>query len=356
MGKTLMKGNEAIARAAILSGIDAYFGYPITPQNEIPEYLSKLMFEAGKVFVQAESEVAAINMVYGAAAAGFRTMTSSSSPGIALKQEGITYLCGAELPAVVVSVMRGGPGLGSITPSQGDYNQATRGGGNGDYHVIVFAPETIQETIDIMKEAFDIADYYRNPVMILVDGMIGQMMETVDLTKPVKKRFLPEKDWAANGTSRHSKRNVVNSLYIESDILEAHNLALKKKYDKVVINDTRYELINMEDPDYVIVAFGTMSRICRSAIEMLAEKKIRVGIIRPISLWPFPNVAFENLDAPHLKGILDVEMNLGQMLTDVLVANNGKYPVGFFGRAGGVVPEPEEVVDAILHFKNRVVK
>ena len=356
MAKQLMKGNEAIARAAMLGGLDAFFGYPITPQNEVPEYLSRYMLEEGKVFVQSESEVAAINMVYGAAAAGFRAMTSSSSPGIALKQEGITYLCGSELPCVICSVMRGGPGLGSIQPSQGDYNQATRGGGNGDYHVIVFAPETIQETIDIMKEAFDIADYYRNPVMILVDGLIGQMMESVDLTKPVKKRFLPEKDFATTGTNHHSRRNVVNSLYLESAELEAHNLALKKKYDKVVINDTRYELINMEDPDYVIVAFGTMSRVCRSAIETLAEKKIRVGIIRPISLWPFPNRAFETMDAPHLKGILVVEMNLGQMLTDVIVANNGKYPIGFYGRAGGVVPDPSDVVNAIGHFKDLVVK
>ena len=357
MGKILMKGNEAIARAAMLGGLDAFFGYPITPQNEVPEYLSKYMLEEGKVFVQAESEVAAINMVYGAAAAGFRAMTSSSSPGIALKQEGITYLCGSELPAVITSVMRGGPGLGSIQPSQGDYNQATRGGGNGDYHVIVFGPETIQETIDILKEAFDVADYYRNPVMVLVDGLIGQMMESVDLTKPVKKRFLPAKDWAANGTKNHpSRRNVVNSLYLESSELEAHNLALKKKYDLVAANETRWEAVNMEDPDYVIVAFGTMARVCRSAIETLAAKNVRVGMIRPITLWPFPSKAFETLQAPHLKGILTVEMNYGMMLTDVLVANNGKYPVGFYGRAGGVVPDPEEVVRAILTFNDRVVK
>jgi 2-oxoglutarate ferredoxin oxidoreductase subunit alpha len=357
MGKILMKGNEAIARAAMLGGLEAFFGYPITPQNEVPEYLSRYLLEEGKVFVQAESEVAAINMVYGAAAAGFRTMTSSSSPGIALKQEGITYLCGSELPCVISSVMRGGPGLGSIQPSQGDYNQATRGGGNGDYHVIVFGPETIQETIDILKEAFDIADYYRNPVMVLVDGLIGQMMESVDLTKPVKKRFLPEKDYAANGTKNHpGERHIINSLYLESNELERHNLVLKKKYDLVAANETRVELINMEDPDYVLVAFGTMARVCRSAIEKLAEKNIRVGMIRPISLWPFPSKVFETMEAPHLKGILCVEMNLGMMLTDVLVANNGRHPVGFFGRAGGVVPDPDEVVDAVMHFSERVVK
>jgi len=356
MGKILMKGNEAIARAAMLGGLDCFFGYPITPQNEVPEYLSRYMIEEGKVFVQAESEVAAINMVYGAAAAGFRAMTSSSSPGIALKQEGITYLCGSELPAVITSVMRGGPGLGSIQPSQGDYNQATRGGGNGDYHVLVFGPETIQETIDILKEAFDIADYYRNPVMVLVDGLIGQMMEGVDLNKPVKKRFLPEKDFAANGTKNHSQRHIVNSLYLESNELEKHNLSLKKKYDLMTANETRYEFVNMEDPDYVLVAFGTMARICRSAIEKLAGMNIRVGMIRPISLWPFPHKAFEAIEAPHLKGILTVEMNLGMMLTDVLVANNGKYPVGFYGRAGGVVPDPDEVVEAILHFQERRVK
>ncbi|NLF48206.1 MAG: 3-methyl-2-oxobutanoate dehydrogenase subunit beta, partial [Acholeplasmataceae bacterium] len=239
MAKTLMKGNEAIAVAAMMGGLDAYFGYPITPQNEVSEYLAKHLLPNGKVFLQAESEVAAINMVYGAAAAGKRVMTSSSSPGIALKQEGISYIAAAELPCVIVSVMRGGPGLGGIQPSQSDYYQATRGGGNGDYQVIVFAPETIQETIDTLKEAFDIADYYRNPVMVLVDGLIGQMMESVDLEKQSKKRFLPNKDWAVSGTKNHPGRNIVNSLFLDPQQLENHNIHLQEKYQLIKKNETK---------------------------------------------------------------------------------------------------------------------
>jgi len=353
--KILMKGNEAIALAAIKGGVDAFFGYPITPQNEIPEYLSRYMFEQGKVFLQAESEVAAINMVYGAAASGARVMTSSSSPGIALKQEGISYMAGSELPCVIVSVMRGGPGLGGIQPSQADYNQATRGGGNGDYHVIVFAPESIQETVDVMKEAFDIADYYRNPVMVLVDGLIGQMMEAVDFSKPVPKRFLPPKDWAAGGMASHAGRNTICSLYLDPYELEDHNLKLQKKYLQATANETRFELINMEDPDYVIVAYGTMARICRSAIDILAKKKLKVGIIRPISLWPFPKAPLKNISR-NCKGILVCEMSLGQMIDDVRIANEGALPIAFFGRTGGVVPEPEEVADAILDFDKRRVE
>jgi len=350
--KVLMKGNEAIALAAVKGGVEAYFGYPITPQNEISEYLSKYMLEQGKVFLQAESEVAAINMVYGAAASGARAMTSSSSPGIALKQEGISYMAGSELPAVIVSVMRGGPGLGGIQPSQADYYQATRGGGNGDYHTIVFAPESIQETVDVMKEAFDIADYYRNPVMILVDGLIGQMMEAVDFTKPIPKRFLAPKDWAAGGMNGHAGRNTICSLYLDPNELEAHNLKLQKKYQQAASNETRCELVNMDDPDYVIVAYGTMARVCRSAIEILAKKKLNVGMIRPISVWPFPKAPFKAISR-NCKGILVCEMSLGQMVDDVRIANNGALPVGFFGRAGGIVPEPEEVADAILNFDKR---
>jgi len=350
MSKVLMKGNEAIASAAIKGGCDAFFGYPITPQNEIPEYLSKYLNEHGKVFVQAESEIAAINMVYGAAGAGARVMTSSSSPGIALKQEGITYIAGAKLPCVIVSVMRGGPGLGSIQPSQGDYNQATRGGGNGDYHVIVFAPETIQETIDTMKEAFDIADYYRNPVMVLIDGLIGQMMESVDFDRPVKQRFLPPKDWAATGMRNHPGKNVINSLYLEPKELEEHNNLLHKKYQSVIQNETKYEMINMQDPDYVIVAYGTMSRVARSAIEILGKKKIKVGIIRPISLWPFPKAPFKEIGS-NCKGILVSEMSMGQMVGDVQIANNGRLPIAFYGRSGGVVPEPEEIASAVQNFE-----
>ena len=355
MPKTLMKGNEAVAIASIAGGLDAFFGYPITPQNEISEYLSKYLKAAGKVFLQAESEVAAINMVYGAAGAGKRVMTSSSSPGIALKQEGISYITGAELPCVIVSVMRGGPGLGGIQPSQADYYQATRGGGNGDYHVIVFAPESIQEVIDTLKEAFDIADYYRNPVMVLMDGLLGQMMETVDLNRPVKKRFLPEKDFATTGMGTHKGRNIVNSLHIDPQELENHNLKLQQKYLKVIKNEVKYELVNMENPKFVIVAYGTMARICRTAIDMLGKLGISVGMIRPISLWPYPKEAFDKIPA-SVQGILCCEMSLGQMLDDVRISNNGRFPVGFFGRTGGMMPEPEEIVEAIRSFDERVVK
>ena len=354
MSKVLMKGNEAIAKAAMKAGLDCYFGYPITPQNEVPEYLSKLMPDAGKVFVQAESEVAAINMVYGAAGSGKRVMTSSSSVGIALKQEGISYIAGAELPCVIGSVMRGGPGLGSIQPSQGDYYQATRGGGNGDYHVIVFAPESVQETVDLMKEAFDVADIYRNPVMILADGLIGQMMEAVDLDRPVKKRDLPKKTWAATGTKDHEGRNIINSLFLNANDLEQHNLKLQRKYKEVTKNEVKYEMINMENPDYVIVAYGTTARICRSSIEILKENGINVGMIRPISLWPYPKKAFD-LIPDGVKGLMVVEMSLGQMLDDVLISDKGRHKVAFYGRAGGIVPEPEEIVEAIMTFDERLV-
>ena len=356
MAKVLMKGNEAIALAAIKGGADAFYGYPITPQNEIPEYLSKHMLANGKVFLQAESEVSAINMVYGAAGAGKRVMTSSSSPGIALKQEGISYITAAELPCLIVSVMRGGPGLGSIQPSQGDYYQATRGGGNGDYHLIVFAPESIQETIDVIKESFDIADYYRNPVMVLVDGLIGQMMESVDFDRPVRERFLPNKDWATTGTKDHpGRRNVANSLYLDPQALENHNIHLNEKYKLIKKNETKFELVNFDNPEYVIVAYGTMARICRSAIEMLKKEGIEVRMIRPITLFPYPEKAFDQIPA-NAKGILTCELSMGQMLDDVLIANNGRHKVGFFGRAGGMLPDPEEIVAAIRNFNERVVK
>ncbi len=349
MSKQLLKGNQAIALAAVQAGVDAYFGYPITPQNEVPEYLSKYLPEAGKVFVQAESEVAAINMVYGAAGAGKRAMTSSSSVGIALKQEGLSYICGSELPCLIVSVMRSGPGLGGIQPSQADYYQATRGGGNGDYHLIVYAPESIQETIHYIKEGFDVADIYRNPVMILIDGLIGQMMESVDMDVPYTPRKLPEKTWAAMGKKYHSGQNVINSLSLNPDHLEKHNLDLQAKYNLVRKNEVRYELINMENPDYVIVAYGSMARIARSAIETLGEKGIHVGMIRPITVWPFPKEAFAKIPST-CKGILVVEMSLGQMVDDVEIANRGKFPVAFYGRAGGNVPDPTEVEQAILNF------
>jgi len=353
MSKKLLKGSEAIALTAVKAGVDAYFGYPITPQNEIPEYLSKYLPEAGKVFVQAESEIAAINMVYGAAGAGKRSMTSSSSVGIALKQEAISYLCGSEIPCLIVSVMRGGPGLGGIQPSQSDYYQATRGGGNGDYHVIVLAPESIQETVNLIKEGLDISDIYRNPVMILIDGLIAQMMESVDLDQPVKQRVLPKKDWATIGTKYHAGRNTLSSLSLSPTQLENHNLDLQAKYDKVKRNEVSYELINMEHPDYVIVAYGSVARIARSAIVSLKEVGINVGMIRPISLWPFPKEAFNKIPAT-CRGILVTEMSLGQMIDDVEIANKGRFPVAFYGRTGGVVIEPEEIRDAIENFKKWV--
>jgi 2-oxoglutarate ferredoxin oxidoreductase subunit alpha len=313
------------------------------------------MPEAGRVFVQAESEVAAINMVYGAAGAGKRVMTSSSSVGIALKQEGISYIAGSELPCVIVSVMRAGPGLGGISPSQGDYFQATRGGGNGDYRVVVLAPESIQETVDLMKQAFDIADHYRNPVMVLADGLIGQMMETVDLDKPVKKRHIEPKEYATTGTDYHEGRNVINSLGLDPVVQEKHNIALNNKYKEIIKHEVQYEMINMENAEYVIVAYGTTARISRSAIEQLHDKGIRVGLIRPISLWPYPKKAFD-LIPKSVKGILVAEMSMGQMIDDVMISNKGRLPIAFFGRAGGIVPQPEEIVDAILHFEDKVVE
>ncbi|HHX00365.1 MAG TPA: 3-methyl-2-oxobutanoate dehydrogenase subunit VorB [Acholeplasmataceae bacterium] len=346
MSRVLMKGNEAIAVAAIKGGCDAFFGYPITPQNEIPEYLSKHMKANGKVFLQAESEIASINMVYGAAGAGARVMTSSSSPGIALMQEGITYLAGAELPCVIVNVMRGGPGLGGIQPAQSDYNQITRGGGNGDYNVMSYAPENLQETVDIIKGAFDTADYYRNPVMIAVDGLIGQMMEPVDLDKASQKRVMPAKDWAASGGHTGKDRRVITSLYLDPKQLEEHNLKLYRKYQEIIKNEQKYELINVKDAEYLIVAYGTMARICRSSIEILREEGIKVGMIRPITIWPFPEKAFKDL-SKNLKEILVCELSLGQMIQDVKLSVEGRYPVSFFGRTGGMLPEPEDIVRAL---------
>ncbi len=344
MSKVLKKGNEAIALAAVLGGCEAFFGYPITPQNEIPEFLSHYMKEKGLVFVQAESEVAAINMVYGASGAGARVMTSSSSPGIALKQEGISYLAGAELPCVIVNVMRGGPGLGGIQPSQADYKQITRGGGNGDYYVIAYAPENLQETVDILKESFDIADQYRNPVMIAVDGMIGQMMESVDFDRPVPKRGPFSKPYATRGAKE--KRTYITSLDLDARKLEEHNIKLAKKYQSIIDNEQRYELINLENAEIVIVAYGTMARICRSTIDLLAKEGIKVGLIRPITIWPFPQKAFSFIPKTT-KTLLCAEMSMGQMLDDVKIANNGKLRVEFFGRSGGMVPTPEEIAVAI---------
>ncbi|MCD5414156.1 MAG: 3-methyl-2-oxobutanoate dehydrogenase subunit VorB [Clostridiales bacterium] len=343
MDKVLMKGNEAIAEAAIKAGCDCFFGYPITPQNEVPEYMAKHMAKSGGVFIQAESEVAAINMVYGASGAGFRVMTSTSSPGMALKQEGISYLVGAELPAVIVNISRGGPGLGSIQSSQSDYFQVTRGGGNGDYRIIVFAPSSIQEAVDLTAKAFDLADYYRNPVIVLGDGMIGQMMEPVEFYL-TKNRTLPTKDWATTGTNGERKPNIINSLALVSEDLERHNYKLQKKYDEMEEKEVMYETHKMQGAEIVLVAYGTTSRITKNAIDSLRESGIKAGLIRPITLWPFPNKAFNEIPKPA-KSILVVEMSMGQMIDDVRIANEGRLPIHFHGRPGGMIPTPEEIVE-----------
>lgn len=347
MEKELWKGNEAIAEAAIRAGCDAYFGYPITPQSEVPEYMSLHMAEHGRIFVQSESELAAINMVYGAAGSGMRAMTSSSSPGISLKQEGITYLAGAELPAVIVNCMRGGPGLGTIQPGQGDYYQATRGGGNGDYRTVVLAPSNVQEAVDFVQEAFDIADQYRNPVVVLADGLIGQMMEPI-VWHEVPKRDLPPKDWAASGRHGRDHTNIINSLYIDPDECDHHNVHLEEKYQAMKKNEVRWEERDCEDAELVITAYGTPARIALTALELLREEGIKAGLFRPITLWPFPEKALHDLAGEdHVKVILDVELSSsGQMLDDVRLAVEGQKPIRFIGRAGGAIPSVEEIVEA----------
>lgn len=345
MAKVLMKGNEAVCEAAIRAGCRYFFGYPITPQNEVPEYMSEKMPKVGGVFLQAESEVAAINMVYGAAGAGGRVMTSSSSPGMALKQEGISYIAGAELPCVIVNMMRGGPGLGSIQPGQADYFQATRGGGNGDYRHIVYAPASIQEMVDILMESFDIADKYRIPVLVLGDGMIGQMMEAVEF-KETNQKQLPDKDWITTGTKEKRNPNVINSLYLEPELLYEHNLKLEAKHRLIEENEVRYEATGIEDAEVVCVAYGTTSRVVKNAIEELEKEGIKVGLIRPITLWPFPNEAFDKIN-PKAKGLLTVEMSMGQMIDDVKIASNGRWKTDFHGKCGGLVPSPAGVIDAV---------
>ena len=343
MAKILMKGNEAFGKAAIEAGCHYFFGYPITPQSELPEYLSRELPKVGGAFVHAESEVAAINMVYGAGGTGTRVMTSSSSPGVALKQEGITYCAGAEVPCVVLNIMRGGPGLGTIQPSQADYYMSTKGGGNGDYRTPVFAPASVQEAVDMIIEAFDVADVYRTPVMVVADGMIGQMMEPVDFDKERKTRELPEKTWAANGTKGERKPNVINSLYLQSEELEQHNLKLEKKYQAIEENEVQYEMYNTEDAELVFVAYGTVSRIVKTTVDQMREEGHKVGLIRPKTLWPFPNKAFKEI--PNAKNLLVVEMSLGQMIDDVKLACECKLPVDFYGRSGGMIPSPAEIAN-----------
>ena len=340
--RILMKGNEAIAEAAIRAGCRFFFGYPITPQNEIPEYLSWRMPQVGGTFVQAESEVAAINMVYGAAGAGGRAMTSSSGPGISLKQEGISFLAGAELPAVIVNIMRCGPGLGGIQPAQSDYFQAVKGGGHGDYKVVVLAPASLQEAYDLMMEAFDISDVYRNPVMILGDGILGQMMEPVEF-REYKPRELPHKDWITNGRKNHDgKKNIINSLFLDPPAFERHNLKLQKKYENISLHEQRAELLDCEDADLVIVAYGSTARIAKTAVADLRQKGLKVGLFRLISLWPFPADLLESV-IHKTKGFLAVEMSAGQMVEDLRLNVEGRKQVHFYGRMGGMVPTPEEL-------------
>jgi 2-oxoglutarate ferredoxin oxidoreductase subunit alpha len=342
--RVLMCGNEALAEAAILAGCDAYFGYPITPQNEIPAYMSRRMPEEGRVFVQSESELAAINMVFGASATGKRAMTSSSSPGISLMQEEISYLAGAELPAVVVNIMRGGPGLGNIAPSQSDYFQATKGGGHGDYRNIVLGPSSVQELVDCMPLAFDLADKYRMTVMILADGILGQMMEPVILKKKASPE-LPTKDWALTG-AKNREQNIVRSLFLKEGVLEDLNDKMQAKYKEVEKNEKRCEQYEVDDADIIVVAYGIAARIVNGAVILAREEGIKVGWIRPITLWPFPSEQISEA-ADELRIFLTVEMSTGQMVEDVKLAVAGKSPVVFYGRTGGGVPTVDDVLDKI---------
>ncbi|MCM1033817.1 MAG: 3-methyl-2-oxobutanoate dehydrogenase subunit VorB [Odoribacter sp.] len=348
----LMKGNEAIAHAAIRYGVDGYFGYPITPQSEVLETLEEEMpwETTGMVVLQAESEVAAINMIYGGAAAGKAVMTSSSSPGVSLMQEGLSYIAASEVPALIINVMRGGPGLGTIQPSQADYFQATKGGGHGDYHLIVLAPATVQEMADFVGLGLDLSFKYRTPAMILADGIVGQMMEKVILP-PFKPRRTDEQiaqecPWAVTGKKGRKHRNVVTSLELDSPAMEQNNLRFQRTYAEIEKNEVRYELSYADDAEYLIMAFGSVARICLKAIEDARARGIKVGMLRPITLWPFPSDEIKRLSS-QVKGILTVELNAGQMIEDVRLAVDGKVPVYHYGRMGGMIPNPAEVLDAL---------
>jgi len=336
-----MKGNEAIAEAAIASGCLYYFGYPITPQTEIAEYMAKRMPKVGGLCLQAESEVAAINMTMGAAAGGTRVMTSSSSPGVALKSEGISYIAGCDLPCLIVNVQRGGPGLGGIQPSQSDYYQATRGVGHGDLRLLVLAPSSVQEMASLTAQAFDLADIYQMPAMLLADGALGQMMEPVDFSA-FPKREVSEKTWAANGHDNKREHNIVNSLYIDPQVLENSVRARYERYAQVEANEVQYEEYMTDDADIVLVAFGITARICKSAVNAARAAGIKAGLLRPITLWPFPKAAI-SAAADRAKALVSVEMSMGQMVDDVRLAVNGKKPVYFYGRTGGMIPSVEEV-------------
>ena len=351
MSKVLMKGNEAIGEAAIRAGCLNYFAYPITPQSEVAEYLSHRMPEVGGNFLQGESEVAVSYMIFGAAAAGERVFTTSSSPGISLMSEAISYIAAAQCPAVFVNIMRGGPGLGGILPSQADYLQATKGIGHGDCRLLVMAPASVQEAVEMVMMAFPLAEKYRNPVIILGDGLIGQMMEPVEFLDHLKTEPTNKDDWATNGmdTRKSSKRNLVKSLFLDPEQLNENNLVLKAKYDRMKTEEIRYEKYNL-DSDYkvLVVSYGTMSRVCKTAIDQLKEKGIEIGMIRPQTLFPFPETAVRKAALKDsCKAVISIEMSMGQMVEDVQMSVQGKLPVSWYGKCGGDIPTPEEVIDAI---------
>ncbi len=343
--KVLMKGNEAIAEAAIRAGCKHYFGYPITPQTEIAAYMAKKMPKIGGTFLQAESEISAINMVYGVSSSGKRVMTSSSSPGVSLKQEGISYIAGADLPALIVNVQRGGPGLGGIQPSQSDYFQATKGGGHGDYHLIVLTPASVQEMADMTILAFDLADKYRMPAMLLADGTMGQMMEPVELPEADEIKTV-EKPWAVTGTGMKREHNIVNSLYLVPDELEKTNFERYERYKEIEENEVRYESFMMDDADYCVVAFGIAARVSKNAVVAARKEGIKVGMIRPITVWPFPKKPLAEA-ADKVKGFLSVELSMGQMIEDIKLATSCKKPVELCNRVGGMIPSPEQVLESI---------
>ena len=343
--RVLMKGNEALAEAAIQAGCRNFFGYPITPQTELAAYMAKRMPKIGGTYLQAESEVAAINMVLGAASTGVRVMTSSSSPGISLKTEGISYMAGSDLPALIINVQRGGPGLGGIQPSQADYWQATRAPGHGDLHVLVFAPSSVQEMVDLVSHAYDTADKYRMPAMILADGMLGQMMEPVVIGQEEEKE-LPEKEWAANGHEFKRDHNIINSLYLQAQDLERLVKERFERYEVIKQNEAMCEIYMVDDAEYVIVSYGATSRICKAAVREAREQGIKAGLIRPITLWPFPTEDIIK-SIPNAKKYLCVEMSMGQMIDDVKLALNGARECDFFGHTGGIIPTPEEVLSEI---------
>ena len=351
--KVLMKGNEAIAEAAIIAGCRHYFGYPITPQTEIAAYMAKRMPKIGGCFLQAESEIAAINMVYGVASTGHRVMTSSSSPGISLKGEGLSYLAGADLPSLVVNVQRGGPGLGGIQPSQADYFQATKGAAHGDFHMLVLAPASVQEMADLTIKGFELADKYRMTSMILADGTMGQMMEPVSLDYDIAPA--PQKPWATTGTKMEREHNIVNSLFLSPEKLEEENFKRYDRYKTIEENEAMYEEYMMEDAEICIAAFGIAARVAKNAINEARKAGIKAGLIRPITLWPFPNAPFK-VAADRVKAIVSVELSMGQMIEDIRLASECRVPVTLCNRAGGMIPSPDQVLEAIVEANNGGVK